>query len=43
MFDLIRDHKGKTSQGRVAALAGTATACALASAPLWGGPRRTWW
>ena len=38
MFDLIRDHKGKTSQGRVSALAGMGTACALATAPLWGGP-----
>ena len=32
------DHAGKTSQGRIAAIAGTVTACALAAAPLWGGP-----
>ena len=34
----ICDHAGKRSSARVAALAGTFTGCALAAAPLWGGP-----
>ena len=38
---IFRDHSGKPSQGRIAALAGTATGCALALAPLWGGPQPT--
>ena len=35
---VFTDHRGKTSQGRVAALVGTLTACVLAAAPLWSGP-----
>ena len=34
----ICDHSGKTSSARVAAIAGTLTGCAIAAAPLWGGP-----
>ena len=34
----VTDHHGKTSQGRVAAVAGLAVAGTLALAPLWGGP-----
>ena len=37
-LDCCRDHTGKISQARVAAIVSAATACAIAAAPLWDGP-----
>ena len=37
-LNCCEDHAGKLSQSRIAALGGAAAACALATAPLWGGP-----